>query len=111
MSLLPASGLMLVRLKAAFVPCLIRTEHMRLIDDLCHVVRGCEHAVLCRERIDRSGATLLLLLIWNKSSVRQFVHCWLRADALRLVGALPIRCIQRAWRRALERRRLAVCMA
>ena len=111
MHLLPASGLLLVRLKEALVPCFIRTQRLRLFEDLYPAVCQCEHLILCRERVDGSGETLLLMLVWYRGHSRQFVHCWLNVDAVRLVGGLPIRRIQRAWRSALERRRLAVCMA
>ena len=110
MHMLPAMGLLHVRPNRPRLSCLISTAKLRLFEDLYPAVCKCEYVLLCSDRFDRCGKTLLLIMIWYRGRSRQFVHRWVDISTVHL-GTLLIRRIQRAWRRGIERRRLAVCMA
>jgi hypothetical protein len=110
MHLLPGMGLLLVQPGASRLPCLVSTARLTLLEDLYPIVCKCEHVLLCRERFDHNGRTLLLMMVWYRGLSRQFVHCWVDIAHVHM-GTHLIRRIQRAWRRWVERRTLAVCMA
>ena len=103
-------GLLLVYPTAPRLPCFIETRRLRLFEDLYPIVCQCNDIIICKERIDTCGQTLFLMMVWYRGIVRRFVHCWLNITGI-VLGTLPVRLIQRTWRRWAERRRLAVCMA
>ena len=102
-------GLMLVYPRVPNLPCFVKTSQMRMFSELFPLIQDCENVVICNENLN-CNETLMLMMVWQRGLLRQFVHCWVNSSSIHM-GTFMVRCIQRAWLRFRERRRLALCMA
>ena len=101
---------MLVWPRVPNLPCFVKTSQMRMFSELFPLIGDCENVVLRNEPLSAGEQTIMLMMVWQRGLLRQFVHCWVNASSIHL-GTFMVRRIQRAWLRSRERRRLALCMA
>jgi len=107
--LLPQMNLLLLRPRRPRLPCLVRITKDWVEAGLLFESGTCCDLMLVKDRKHPNSLSMLMMVIWEDTSVRCFVNYWLEHQRIYL-GSHAVRVIQRVWRRHCEQRRLAVCM-
>ena len=107
--LLPQMNLLLLRPRRPRIPCLVRFAREFTDTGLLFDSGTCCDLMLVKDRRNPYSISMLMMVVWEDTTVRCFVNYWLEHPRIYL-GSHAVRVIQRAWRRCCERRRLAVCM-